>query len=130
MANTVKRRRPALILLVLAAFATCLLLGYWQLQRFESSSGTGQNLGYALQWPLFAGFVVFFYRRFVQLEDADEDEPAVSADEPKAIPDGILPERPSFANYVDSDDDPESRQLLEYNTYLADLNRESDRSTT
>jgi DNA-binding transcriptional regulator of glucitol operon len=119
-----------LILLVIAASATCLLLGYWQLQRFESSSGSGQNLGYALQWPLFAGFVVFFYKRFVQLEDADEDEPAVADDEPKAIPDGILPERPSFANYVDTDDDPESRQLLEYNTYLADLNRESDRSNS
>ncbi|GGG25237.1 hypothetical protein GCM10007304_43830 [Rhodococcoides trifolii] len=108
----------------------CLILGWWQLQRFESSSGTGQNLGYALQWPLFAGFVVFFYRRFVQLEDGDEDAVAVSEDEPNEIPDGVLPERPSFANYVDTIDDPESRQLLEYNTYLADLNRESDRSTS
>jgi DNA-binding transcriptional regulator of glucitol operon len=60
--------RPALILLVIVAALACLALGWWQWQRFESSSGTGQNLGYALQWPLFAGFAVFAYFRFVRLE--------------------------------------------------------------
>jgi DNA-binding transcriptional regulator of glucitol operon len=38
---------------VFAALA-CLALGWWQWQRYESASSTGQNLGYALQWPLFA----------------------------------------------------------------------------
>ena len=31
---------------------------------------TFQNLGYALQWPLFSGFVVYAYYKFVRYEDA------------------------------------------------------------
>ncbi|MDG3008640.1 transcriptional regulator [Rhodococcus sp. D2-41] len=68
MARTRRQHRISLILFVLLAAATCLGLGWWQWQRFESSAGTYQNLGYALQWPLFAVFFVYGYRRFVQLE--------------------------------------------------------------
>ncbi|WP_369639143.1 transcriptional regulator [Nocardia sp. JMUB6875] len=124
-------RRPALIVFVVVAFLACLGLGYWQWTRFESGGGTYQNLGYALQWPLFAGFVVWAYIRFVRLEkeakreDAPEvesipaDAPVPRPRRPKAaapreIPAGILPERPTAAK----DDDPE---LAEYNRYLADL---------
>ncbi|UGT60254.1 transcriptional regulator [Nocardia asteroides] len=110
--------RPALIALVVVAALACLALGWWQWERFESSSGTGQNLGYALQWPLFAGFVVFAYFRFVRLE-RDDEEAAEAPPRPSAareIPAGILPERPAAAR----DDDPE---LAAYNSYLAELNR-------
>ncbi|MFE2994424.1 transcriptional regulator [Nocardia sp. NPDC059246] len=128
-------RRPALIVFVVVAFAACLGLGYWQWTRFESGGGTYQNLGYALQWPLFAGFVVWAYVRFVRLEqeaeqdDAPVPEPAATsmptgapADRPRRpkptapreIPAGLLPERPKAAR----DEDPE---LAEYNRYLADL---------
>ena len=71
-------------MLVVVAAAGCLALGWWQWTRFEAAGGTGQNLGYALQWPLFAAFVVYAYRRFVQLEDehsADEDEQSGHEDE-------------------------------------------------
>ncbi|MGB6108376.1 MAG: hypothetical protein WBF86_11255, partial [Mycobacterium sp.] len=51
-----RSRRFALILLVITAAAGCLALGWWQWTRYESTSGTFQNLGYALQWPFFAGF--------------------------------------------------------------------------
>lgn len=51
------------------AAAACLALGYWQWGRYVSMAGTYQNLGYALQWPLFAAFCVYGYRRFVTLED-------------------------------------------------------------
>ena len=54
--------------MILAA-AGCLALGWWQWTRYESASGTFQNLGYALQWPFFAGFCVYAYRTFVRLED-------------------------------------------------------------
>ena len=54
--STTRRRRPALIALVIVAAAGCLALAWWQWTRFESASGSFQNLGYALQWPLFAGF--------------------------------------------------------------------------
>ncbi|MFC3966465.1 transcriptional regulator [Nocardia jiangsuensis] len=118
-------RRPALIALVIVAALACLALGWWQWERFESSSGTGQNLGYALQWPLFAGFVVFAYFRFVRLE-RDDEEAAAAPSQPSAtreIPAGFLPERPAAAR----DDDPE---LAAYNSYLAELNRSAspDRS--
>ncbi|QBS43283.1 transcriptional regulator [Nocardia sp. CS682] len=114
--------RPALIALVIVAALGCLALAWWQWQRFESTSGTGQNLGYALQWPLFAAFAVFAYFRFVRLErEAEEsenpgDQPTTSpkAVAPREIPAGLLPERPKAVR----DDDP---VLAEYNRYLAAL---------
>lgn len=65
-------------------------LAYWQFQRFESVTGDGQNLGYALQWPLFAAFVIWAYRRFVQYED--EGPPPPPTDRVTEIPEGLLPE--------------------------------------
>ncbi len=120
-------------MLVIVAACGCLALGYWQWERFESSSGTGQNLGYAFQWPLFAAFVVFAYRRFVQLEDT-VDEP-VESTVITEIPTDLLPQRPTArATRVSDDtaDDEETRQLREYNSYLAELDagRENDRSTS
>ncbi len=125
--------------MVVAALA-CLGLGWWQWGRFESASGTAQNLGYALQWPLFAGFVVFAYFRFVRLERDTTAEHPEAADTaagthppaaaptgrktksvaPREIPAGILPERPTAAR----DDDP---VLAEYNKYLADLHAQDVR---
>lgn len=129
------KRRPALILLVIVSAAGCLALGWWQWERFEAVGGSGQNLGYAFQWPLFAAFVVYAYRKFVQLEDVDPEEAEAeeAAAEPREIPADLLPQRPQ-AEFDDVNldvDDPEARQMLEYNDYLAQLAaRESDRSTT
>ena len=55
---------------MIVAAAGCLALAWWQWTRFESASGSFQNLGYALQWPLFAGFCVYAYYKFVRYEDA------------------------------------------------------------
>lgn len=111
--ESVKQHRAALIVLVVAAAVGCLALGWWQWTRFESAGGTAQNLGYALQWPLFAGFVIYAYRRFVQLEDTG---PAVSSESapPTEIPAGLLPPRPAAAA------DP-GTTMTEYNRYLAGL---------
>ncbi|WP_280235735.1 transcriptional regulator [Nocardia cyriacigeorgica] len=126
-----RHNRPALIALVVVAALACLALGWWQWERFDSASGTGQNLGYALQWPLFAAFAVFAYFRFVRLESEAEQEQAPPAEPvtrseaapartrtkkaaPREIPAGILPERPKAAR----DADP---ALAEYNQYLARL---------
>ncbi|MBF6168100.1 transcriptional regulator [Streptomyces gardneri] len=119
--------RPALIALVIVAALGCLALAWWQWERYESSSGTGQNLGYALQWPLFAGFAVFAYFRFVRLErEANETEDETPRRTPTAagraakpiapteLPAGLLPERPKAVR----DEDP---VLAEYNRYLAEL---------
>ncbi|MGK2882307.1 MAG: hypothetical protein ACSLE6_16410 [Mycobacterium sp.] len=115
--STTRRRRPALVALVAVAACGCLALGWWQWVRFESVSGTGQNLGYALQWPLFAVFCVYSYRKFVRYEEAPPD--IRKPDEITEIPAGLLPERPTAAVPVD-DDDPATR---EYNAYLAELAR-------
>ena len=116
--STTRRRRPALILLVTAAASGCLGLAWWQWTRFESTSGDFQNLGYALQWPLFAGFCVYAYCKFVRYEDAPPQ--THSPDTPTEIPAGLLPERPAAARA-----EPDVG-LREYNAYLAEL-AEADR---
>ncbi|ATZ07069.1 hypothetical protein ACL1HS_07735 [Corynebacterium striatum] len=57
--------------IVLIAFFVVLFLflAYWQWTRFRSGSGTFQNLGYALQWPLFAVFVVYAYKTALSYEN-------------------------------------------------------------
>jgi DNA-binding transcriptional regulator of glucitol operon len=129
--STTRRRRPAAIALACIGAAGCLGLAWWQWTRFESASGTFQNLGYALQWPMFAGFCVYAYYKFVRYEEAPP--PVPHHDELTEIPEGLLPERPKVAVQVD-DDDP---ALREYNAYLAELSKASndtadpdDRTTT
>jgi DNA-binding transcriptional regulator of glucitol operon len=116
MVSTTRRRRPALVALVIVGAVGCLALAWWQWTRFESASGSFQNLGYALQWPLFAGFVVYAYYKFVRYEEAPPEPRAAHA--VTEIPIGLLPDRPAPANR--SDDDP---ALREYNAYLADLTK-------
>ena len=116
--STTRRRRFGLIIAVIIAAGGCLALGWWQWSRFESSSGTFQNLGYALQWPMFAGFCVYAYRKFLHYEDAPP-EPAPNDTAVTEIPAGLLPERPTSTPPPD-DVDPVMR---EYNAYLAELAR-------
>lgn len=109
-----RRRRPALIALVIIAACGCLALGWWQWTRFQSVSGSFQNLGYALQWPLFAWFCVYAYRKFVRYEEEPprpRDTAAVTE-----IPAGLLPERPR-----PTPQPPDDPALREYNRYLAEL---------
>ncbi|MFQ6229129.1 transcriptional regulator [Nocardia sp. NPDC002869] len=138
--------RPALVLLVVVLALAALALGWWQWERFSSASGTAQNLGYALQWPLFAGFALFAYFRFVRLEtETAGTEPSGVSTEPGADPPdtgsgpsntrtGLFAGRRGApaagpreipAGFLPErpraarDDDP---VLAEYNSYLARLN--------
>jgi DNA-binding transcriptional regulator of glucitol operon len=99
--------------LVILAACGCLALGWWQWTRFQSVSGTFQNLGYALQWPLFAWFCVYAYRKFVRYEDAPPEPRRGAVTE---IPEGLLPERPAPAQPP-----PDDPALREYNAYLTEL---------
>ena len=112
--STTRRRRPALIALVIVAACGCLALGWWQWSRFQSVSGTFQNLGYALQWPLFAWFCVYAYRTFVRYEETPPDPR--TKDGPTEIPAGLLPERPTPMPAP-----PDDPALREYNAHLAEL---------
>lgn len=102
-----------MIALVIVAAGGCLALGWWQWTRWESNSGSFQNLGYALQWPMFAAFCVYAYRKLVRYEQAPPQPP--SAGSATEIPAGLLPERPAAAS---PSSDP---ALTEYNAYLAEL---------
>lgn len=112
--DTPRRNRPKvrpshIIFLGIAVICT-FLLAYWQWTRFQSGSGSFQNLGYALQWPLFGAFFVFAYRKFLEYEnkmiDAQEnsDDPdfLYQLDElefasgPTEIDPDFLPERPTL----------------------------------
>jgi DNA-binding transcriptional regulator of glucitol operon len=110
---------------MIAAAAGCLALAWWQWTRFESNSGDFQNLGYAMQWPLFAGFCVYAYFKFVRLEDAPPEPRA--RDTVTEIPAGLLPERPradaTARIHSDEEADP---TLREYNAYLAELAKSDD----
>jgi DNA-binding transcriptional regulator of glucitol operon len=114
--STTRHRRFALIIGVIIAASGCLALGWWQWSRFESTSGSFQNLGYALQWPMFAGFCVYAYRKFIRYEEAPPAPPA-AAESLTEIPAGLLPERPT-APATSDELDPAMR---EYNAYLAEL---------
>lgn len=108
---------------MIAAASGCLALAWWQWSRYESASGSFQNLGYALQWPLFAGFCVYAYYKFVRYEEAPPQPGRQTVTE---IPAGLLPERPKAAPPPDGD-----ATLREYNAYLAELARtdREDRKT-
>lgn len=99
---------------MIVAACGCLALGWWQWTRFQSVSGTFQNLGYALQWPLFAWFCVYAYRKYVRYEELPPEPRHDSA--LTEIPAGLLPERPRPMQ--PPTDDP---ALAEYNAYLAEL---------
>ncbi len=72
--------RPALIVLAVVLAVAALALGWWQMERFSSASGTAQNLGYAMQWPLFGAFALFAYFRFVRLEQEAGAEDAAGGE--------------------------------------------------
>lgn len=138
-----RRHRPALIAFVVIAAAACLALGWWQWGRFESTAGSARNLGYAMQWPLFAFAFVWGYKRFVQLEDEAElhdqlaaegetgtvDERTVTGPRQAttaaapltAIPEGFLPGRAAAPS--DQGTAPDDPAHDEYNRLLAELAR-------
>ena len=95
----------------------CCGLAWWQWDRFMSASGTFQNLGYVLQWPLFGLFPAFMFWRIRKLRQKAEAEgpvtpaPVAEVPAPRPRPDG--PKAP-----VDDEDE----ELAAYNRYLRELN--------
>lgn len=55
--------RHALLLAAVGLFA---LLGWWQLGRAEG--GNGRSIGYAVEWPLFAAFAIYWWGRTIYVE--------------------------------------------------------------
>ncbi|MBV9728387.1 MAG: hypothetical protein JO309_03020 [Pseudonocardiales bacterium] len=103
-------------------------LGRWQWDRAHSPTGDWQNLGYALQWPLFAVALAVAWARFLWLEQ--HRVPEVGSPGPETVRSGPtttlappVPRRPAYPPIREDDPDDE---LAAYNAYLARL-AEQDR---
>ncbi|ADL48534.1 hypothetical protein Micau_5026 [Micromonospora aurantiaca ATCC 27029] len=119
-------RHVAMVVLV----AGCLGMGWWQVTR--AAGGNAISFGYAIEWPVFAGFVIFVWWREVRqtLRAADpasapaEDTapsagpaPSVTAGTPAVRRPVRVVRAPSAP--ADGADDAE---LAAYNSYLSWLN--------
>lgn len=95
-------------------------LAGWQLTR--AAGGNMLSWGYTVQWPVFAGFVVFVWAR--EVRRMLRGEPAVAPSPPPATPPAsatpVITRRAArSAPVTDEARDP---QLAAYNRYLAWLN--------
>lgn len=93
-----------------------LALGWWQLRR--ASAGNMLSWAYAVEWPVFAGFVAFIWLREVRLalhgsRAAESDPTPASAGARRPV--RVVRATPSRSEPVDAD-------LDAYNDYLAWLN--------
>lgn len=119
-------------LLTIGAMVTCALLAAWQWSRAGSAMGSGLNIGYGLQWPVFALFFGYMWWRMLSMEmqrirgdlpehpwDA-EPGPVVVPVPVAAVAEGPSPfaPRPVRVRPVQDDEDPE---LAAYNRMLAEL---------
>jgi len=112
-------------LVALAAMLVCFRLGVWQWDRSQESSGTLQNLGYALQWPLFGLFIPFMYWRMWQLEKERRasEQPADAVGEAVVDEAPVLPAQPrrSPTEWRTAATQPVDDATAQYNSYLAAL---------
>ncbi len=96
--------------IALVLVAGCLALGWWQIGR--ARGGNALSFGYAVEWPVFALFVVFVWTREIRAERRGgyAEPPA-----PPAVPEDLRIEVPVRKVDRAGEDDGDS----EYNRYLA-----------
>jgi hypothetical protein len=116
--------------LTLGAMATCGFLAAWQWGKAGTAMGSAVNVGYGLQWPVFAVFFGVMWFRLLRMEiralrtGSPAPVPPVSRAEPAAA-ERVAPGGPSPFAFrqrtpaeVNQDADPE---FLAYNRMLAEL---------
>lgn len=101
-------RHAAMVGLV-AAF---LALGWWQVGR--ARGGNMLSYGYAIEWPVFALFVVFVWTREIRAELRGGPEPPRGVAD--TVPEDLRIEVPGRRPATGEADDPE---VHAYNDYLA-----------
>ncbi|MBB1153639.1 MULTISPECIES: hypothetical protein [Amycolatopsis] len=106
------------------SLALCCGLAWWQWDRFTSATGTFQNLGYVLQWPLFGLFPAFMFWRIKKLREREEEAAGQpeQPEQPAPAPVRVPAPRPAAAP-VEEDD-----ELAAYNRYLRELNARDQQS--
>jgi DNA-binding transcriptional regulator of glucitol operon len=134
--------------LTLGAMITCGFLSAWQWHRAGSAMGSALNVGYGLQWPVFALFFGAMWWRMLKMEATKLQEDEQTADAPAApvehrdsvlngvgavrnseprpvAPAGPSPFTPRPVSVpppvVTEDDERDDRALAEYNQMLAQL---------
>jgi DNA-binding transcriptional regulator of glucitol operon len=107
--------------LVAACFVAFLALGWWQWERAHAADGGGQNLGYALQWPLFAAFIVYGWWRAIRIELHKSEPPEPPSPRPVQPP-RTGPAVPRYVAPPIQDDGDE--ELAAYNRHLASLHEQ------
>jgi hypothetical protein len=115
-------RHVAMVVLVLGFLA----LGWWQISR--AASGNTLSWAYAVEWPIFAGFVVFVWWREVWHALRGPD----AAPEPADVESAVTPRDGAPASAVRrpvrvarvpvAPDGSDDTGLAEYNRYLTWLN--------
>ncbi|HEX9335384.1 MAG TPA: hypothetical protein VF892_05850 [Pseudonocardiaceae bacterium] len=105
-------RALAIVAVSVLAVVGGALLAWWQWTRYTSATGTLQNLGYVLQWPLFGVFPAFMFWR---IHRTAQRERAMDAPQPQQELDPRLTYTQN-RTVVGEDQD-----LLVYNDYLARL---------
>ena len=104
-------RHVAMVVLV-AAF---LGLGWWQIGR--ARGGNMLSFGYAIEWPVFALFVIFVWTREIRAElRGGVPEPAPETTVPEDLRVEVPARRTAEKAAENADEDAETR---EYNNYLA-----------
>ncbi len=120
-------RHVAMVVLV----AGCLGMGWWQVTR--AAGGNAISFGYAIEWPVFAGFVIFVWWREVRQalraappgdaqQAADPVPSAAAGTEPVATTPAVR--RPVRVVRVPAApaDGADDAELAAYNSYLSWLN--------
>jgi hypothetical protein len=107
------------VLVLVAAF---LGLAWWQITR--AAQGNALSFGYAIEWPVFAAFVVAVWiveMRKVVREQTAEAPPTTGQDQPDQ-PEPVVPARRRRPRNEAAYDDSGDPQLAAYNHYLGWLN--------
>jgi hypothetical protein len=109
------------VLLLVAAF---LGLAWWQITR--AAQGNALSFGYAIEWPVFAAFVVAVWivemRKVVREQTTEAQVMTAQSEDVRPESEPVVParrRRPRNEAAYDDSDDP---QLAAYNHYLGWLN--------
>lgn len=136
------RRGLAIVAVSVVSLIGCCLLAWWQWTRFQSASGTLQNFGYVLQWPLFGLFPAFMFYRIHQADKQRQAEgtgvPEPRAAEAEPAAEGSAAAMPEWnplrayvqntaVTYQDDGEDGQDGALLAYNQHLARLAAQEER---